>query len=54
MAITVVLAVGFSRIELGVHRTTDVVASFAFVSIWLGIVVLLFASELSETGRQLR
>ena len=39
-------AVGFSRIELGVHWTTDVVASLVFVSVWLLVIVRLFATEL--------
>jgi membrane-associated phospholipid phosphatase len=30
-----VAAVGFSRVELGVHWTTDVLASLVFVSSWL-------------------
>jgi len=30
-----VVAVGFSRIELGVHWATDVIASLAFVVLWL-------------------
>jgi undecaprenyl-diphosphatase len=45
-AVVAIAAVGFSRIELGVHWTTDVLASVVFVSGWLGATVALFAREL--------
>jgi undecaprenyl-diphosphatase len=46
-------AVGFSRIELGVHWTTDAVASIVFVSGWLVVIVALFARELRSAGAPL-
>jgi undecaprenyl-diphosphatase len=46
-----VAAVGFSRIELGVHWTTDVVASLAFVSSWVLVIVMLFGTELRNAQR---
>ncbi len=39
-----VAAVAFSRVELGVHWTTDVIASVIFVGAWLSVLVALFAS----------
>jgi len=45
LAVTAVLAVAFSRVELGVHWTTDVAASTVFVGAWLLILFALFASE---------
>ncbi len=45
----VVAAVAFSRVELGVHWTTDVLASIVFVTGWLAVIAALFATSLSES-----
>ena len=41
-----IATVAFSRVELGVHWTTDVLASIAFVSGWLVATVMLFGRNL--------
>jgi undecaprenyl-diphosphatase len=47
-AVIAVIAVAFSRIELGVHWTTDIIASTIFVLGWLALVVTLLAVELRD------
>jgi undecaprenyl-diphosphatase len=55
--IFVAVAVAFSRVELGVHWTTDVLASLVFATAWLVITAMLFgavvASGASRSGERL-
>ena len=54
LAAVAVAAVAVSRVELGVHWTTDVIASMIFVSAWLVVLLALFASDLrpKRTGAE--
>ena len=46
LAALAVAAVAFSRVELGVHWTTDVMASIIFVGAWLVVLFAIFASDI--------
>ena len=46
LAALAVGTVAFSRVELAVHWTTDVLASAIFVGAWLMVLFVLFASEI--------
>ena len=54
--ILVAVAVAFSRVELGVHWTTDVLASLVFTTVWLTALGMIFGavvtSTMSQSGEQ--
>jgi len=52
IAITMFLLIGLSRIYLGVHYTTDVIAGFAAASIW--ILVVRYVEIMISRRRKLR
>jgi undecaprenyl-diphosphatase len=47
-----VIAVGFSRVELGVHWTSDVLASTVFVAVWLSMAWFLFGSAVKPRSEE--
>jgi membrane-associated phospholipid phosphatase len=48
--IVVVVAVAFSRVEVGVHWTTDVLASVVFATAWLLFLGMLFGAVVVSGG----
>jgi membrane-associated phospholipid phosphatase len=53
----VAAAVAFSRVELAVHWTTDVLASVVFATAWLVALAMMFGavvtSAMSQAGEEL-
>jgi membrane-associated phospholipid phosphatase len=45
-----VAATAFSRVELGVHWTTDVIASVVFTAVWLAAIAILLGGRLRPAG----
>jgi len=43
-----IVATAFSRVELGVHWTTDVIASIVFAACWLTAIAVLLGSRLRQ------
>jgi undecaprenyl-diphosphatase len=54
IAAVAVAATAFSRVELGVHWTTDVIASIVFVACWLTAIWIAFGRRLRQPGRDPR
>jgi membrane-associated phospholipid phosphatase len=49
--IFVAVAVAFSRVEVGVHWTTDVLASLLFAGAWLLVIKMLFGAAVAGASR---
>lgn len=52
LAVLAMVTVGFSRIELGVHWSTDVMGSLVFVGLWLLVILTMFKNELAVSRRE--
>ena len=50
LAVTMVAAIGFSRIALGVHYLSDVVAGYVLGAAWVAAMVAAFNAWQSERG----
>ena len=50
--IVVAAGVAFSRIELGMHWTTDVLASLVFVPAWLVVLGMMFGGLVAGAASQ--
>ena len=50
VGVSLVLLIGFSRLYLGVHYPTDVLAGFLAAPLWLVFVAVVYASWLSVRG----
>ena len=50
--ILVAVAVAFSRVELGVHWTTDVLASLVFTTVWLTALGMIFGAVVTGATSQ--
>jgi undecaprenyl-diphosphatase len=51
VVVTLVVVVGFTRMALGVHYLTDVVAGWALGVVWLTVTAVAFRTWRRETGR---
>lgn len=54
LAVAMVVAIGFSRVALGVHYVSDVLAGYALGAAWLAGMTAAFAAWSVEGGRQRR
>jgi undecaprenyl-diphosphatase len=50
IAVLAIAATAFSRVELGVHWTTDVIASVVFTAVWLSAIAVLLGGRLRPAG----
>ena len=50
--ICIAIAVAFSRVELGVHWTTDVLASLVFTTVWLTALGMIFGAVVTGATSQ--
>jgi membrane-associated phospholipid phosphatase len=48
--ILVAVAVAFSRVEVGVHWTTDVLASLVFATAWLLVLGIMFGAVVARSS----